>query len=279
MNSDICIVTSFNQKLYEKYAYQFINSYLEQKINIDLYIYSEDDKNNFKCNNNKIKVIQLLHNFPSIKKFYNNNNNYQLKKYIECPEKYKWKYDAIRFSYKIFSIIHNFNNYPNYKYILWIDADTLFLKKFNYKLIYKLIKENNMISFLGRSKLEGHSECGFLIFNRNHKYMKEYFNEILHLYLSKNIYNEKEWHDSYIWDLIRKKYEEKYNIKNFNISKYFYRHLKNKNINKDIFMAKNIMLKIPLNKYFLHLKGKINKEQKKIISQNDNNNYLYSIEI
>ena len=44
-------------------------------------------------------------------------------------------------------------------------------------------------------------------------------------------------------------------------------------------MAKNIMLKIPLNKYFLHLKGKINKEQKKIISQNDNNNYLYSIEI
>jgi len=277
-NSDICIVTSFNQKLYEKYANVFIDSYGDNNIPFDLFIYSEDDNNNFKNIKKNMKIIQLLNNNIPLNKFYKNNENYTLKKYIKCT-KNQWKYDCIRFSYKVFSIIHNFNHYDTYKYIIWIDADTIFKKNFDFSLIKKLIKNENMMSYLGRVPGEYHSECGFLIFNKKHEKIKDYFNEIEKLYLSKEIFNEKEWHDSYIWDLIRIKYEEKYKITNFNISKYFYNNLINKNIDKENFMSKNILSKIPLNKYLIHLKGEKNKIEKKIVTQIDKKNYIFKIDL
>jgi len=277
-NSDICIVTSFNQKLYEKYANVFIDSYGDNNIPFDLFIYSEDDNNNFKNIKKNMKIIQLLNNNIPLNKFYKNNENYTLEKYINCT-KNQWKYDCIRFSYKVFSIIHNFNHYDTYKYIIWIDADTIFKKNFDFSLIKKLIKNENMMSYLGRSSVEYHSECGFLIFNKKHEKIKDYFNEIEKLYLSKEIFNEKEWHDSYIWDLIRIKYEEKYKITNFNISKYFYNNLINKNIDKENFMSKNILSKIPLNKYLIHLKGEKNKIEKKIVTQIDKKNYIFKIDL
>ena len=277
-NSDICIVTSFNQKLYEKYANVFIDSYGDNNIPFDLFIYSEDDNNNFKNIKKNMKIIQLLNNNIPLNKFYKNNENYTLKKYIKCT-KNQWKYDCIRFSYKVFSIIHNFNHYDTYKYIIWIDADTIFKKNFDFSLIKKLIKNENMMSYLGRVPGEYHSECGFLIFNKKHEKIKDYFNEIEKLYLSKEIFNEKEWHDSYIWDLIRIKYEEKYKITNFNISKYFYNNLINKNIDKENFMSKNVLSKIPLNKYLIHLKGEKNKIEKKIVTQIDKKNYIFKIDL
>ena len=279
-DSDICIVTSFNQKLYEKYAFQFINSYNNQNIPFDLYIYSEDDSNDFKNLKSNMYLIQLLNVEKNLKKFYVNNENYNLEIYKNTPEKRKWKYDAIRFSYKVFSLTHNFFNFKKYNYMIWIDADTVFQKSFNNKLIKSLIKKDNMMSYLGRSKLEGHSECGFLIFNRLNEKTNNYLIDMKNMYLTKSVFNEKEWHDSYIWDLIRKKYEKKYNITNFNISEFFYNELINKEkINKDEFMSKNILLKIPLNKYLLHLKGSKNKEKKDIVTQKETNTYQYKINL
>jgi len=279
-DSDICIVTSFNQKLYEKYAFQFINSYNNQNIPFDLYIYSEDDSNDFKNLKSNMYLIQLLNVEKNLKKFYENNENYNLEIYKNTPEKRKWKYDAIRFSYKVFSLTHNFFYFKKYNYMIWIDADTVFQKTFDHKLIKNLINKDNMMSYLGRSNLEGHSECGFLIFNRLNDKINNYLMDMKNMYLTKSVFNEKEWHDSYIWDLIRKKYEKKYNITNFNISEFFYNQLKNKEkINKDKFMSKNILLKIPLNKYLLHLKGIKNKEEKDIVTQKEENIYKYNIDL
>ena len=38
------------------------------------------------------------------------------------------------------------------------------------------------------------------------------------MYSGGKLFNEKEWHDSYIFDQVRKKIEKKYNVINFNIS-------------------------------------------------------------
>ena len=101
-NKDICIITSFNQKLYEKYAFQFIDSYNEKNIPFDLFIYSEDDNNNFKNLKNNMNLIHLLKEENKLKNFYENNENYNLDIYKNTPTKHKWKFDAIRFSYKVF---------------------------------------------------------------------------------------------------------------------------------------------------------------------------------
>jgi hypothetical protein len=71
-----------------------------------------------------------------------------------------------------------------------------------------------MITYLGRPN---YSECGFLYFNMKHPFIKKYAEEMQKCYNEDLIYNEKEQHDSYIWDLVRKKFELNYDVKNYNI--------------------------------------------------------------
>ena len=42
---------------------------------------------------------------------------------------------------------------------------------------------------------------------------------MMEMYSGGKLFNEKEWHDSYIFDQVRKKIEKKYNVLNLNISK------------------------------------------------------------
>ena len=62
------------------------------------------------------------------------------------------------------------------------------------------------------------------------------------MYTSNDIYEEQEWHDSYIWDLVRIKYEKEYDIENFPLVG---THPTKNNLNKALFLFK----------YIEHLKG------------------------
>jgi hypothetical protein len=99
-----------------------------------------------------------------------------------------------------------------------------------------------MMSYLGRGG-KYHSECGFLIFNMNHQHTQDYLIEMKRMYTSGDIYKEIEWHDSYIWDVVRKRFEKKFNIKNKNLG------YEDRTIN-------DIVGNTFLFEYFYHLKGK-----------------------
>jgi hypothetical protein len=72
-----------------------------------------------------------------------------------------------------------------------------------------------MMTYLGRG--EQYSECGFLLWNLKHKDTQDYFKEMKNMYNNNLIYNEREQHDSYIWDLVRKKFERERNTMNIDI--------------------------------------------------------------
>ena len=59
---------------------------------------------------------------------------------------------------------------------------------------------------------------GFLIFNMGHQYTQDYLIEMRRMYTSGDIYKEIEWHDSYIWDVVRERFEKKLKVNNFSIS-------------------------------------------------------------
>ena len=71
------------------------------------------------------------------------------------------------------------------------------------------------------------------------------------MYLSNDIYKEKEWHDSYIWDIIRKRFEQKYNIVNFDIGSFY---------SQGKCMYNHVLTATPLFNHLDHLKGSIRKE-------------------
>ena len=66
------------------------------------------------------------------------------------------------------------------------------------------------MAYLGRQNT--YSECGFLIFNKKHNLIKIFFNDLRNIYLSNDVFYQQQCHDSWIFDLLRVRYEKKYNI-------------------------------------------------------------------
>ena len=107
-------------------------------------------------------------------------------------------------------------NDNNYDILIWVDADSVFHNPLTIDFINKHIyKENSMMTYLGRGGM--YSECGFLSWNLKHKDTKNYFEAMKKMYNEDLIYNEKEYHDSYIWDLVRIRFEKEHNTSNINI--------------------------------------------------------------
>lgn len=234
--SKVLCITTFNKKLYNKYSFGFMRSF---KLPFDLVIYSEGNlkflKERYKFD---FKIIDSNVKIPELGEFINKNKD----RNVEDVKEAGFYKDGIRFCYKVFCVTHcGINISDKYKYLIWLDADIIFKKKFDLEYIEKhFFEKDSMMSYLGRNN--NYSECGFLIFNLKHHKIKDYFIEMKRMYTSGDIYKEKEWHDSYIWDVVRNKFEKKYNIKNFNISK---------TNHNDVF--KNIPI---LYDIFYHLKGK-----------------------
>ena len=193
----VLVITSFNKKLYDEYAHRFVNTY---NWPFDLKIYTELK---FKIDNEKFEIIELE---QDSKNFVERNKNKSVKDF--------WV-DGVRFSYKVYSVIQAALK-KEYDILIWVDADSVFYKPLTLEFIKQnLFKENCMMTYLGRG--EHYSECGFLLWNLKHKDTQDYFNEMKSMYNNDLIYNEREQHDSYIWDLVRKKFERERNTMNIDI--------------------------------------------------------------
>ena len=184
---NVLVITSFNEKLYNEYAHRFVKTY---NWPFDLKIYTELK---FNIDNENFEVIELE---QDSKNFVERNKHKPAKGY---------SLDGVRFSYKVYTAIQA-SLKKEYDVLIWVDADSVFYKPLTVEFIKQnLFKEDYMMTYLGRG--EQYSECGFLLWNLNHKDTQDYFKEMKNMYNNDLIYNEREYHDSYIWDLIRKKFE------------------------------------------------------------------------
>jgi hypothetical protein len=235
VNSKVLCVTTFNNKLYNEYAHNFLKTY---NFNFDLIIYSEEQLDINNTFNKNITIVNSSLAIPEMINFINKNSE----RNIIDVENINYKGDAIRFCYKVFAVTHAGLLFKKYQYLIWLDADIIFLTPLSLETILKkYINNNYMMSFLGRKHM--HSECGILFFNMKHPYIIEYFKEMLRMYTSNDIYNLEEWHDSYVWDHVRIKFEKDYNITNYSIGCYQHK--------TDIFDYTSLSL------YMIHLKGKL----------------------
>ena len=108
------------------------------------------------------------------------------------------------------------------KYLIWLDADIKTYKKLPLTFLNTLVDESSYLSYLGRENISikhlNYSECGFLIFNTEHLINSVFWQDMMKMYDGGQLFLEKEWHDSYIFDVVRKNLEKTKNLKNINIS-------------------------------------------------------------
>lgn len=241
--NNVAVITCFNKKLLTSYAYNFLKT---MNFSFDLFIGHEDDLT--------MKDIETYTTKQNINLF-DLRDDYSLMSFIErnrnrneIDKKEHFLKDAIKFSYKVFTVCNIAEHYINkYKYLIWMDADLVFKTPFLYKDVLHFTKENTMMSYLTRmnGKHKQYSECGFLIFNCLHEYTKLYLENMKNMYENDLIYNEKEYHDSWIWDVVRTKYERNYDIENYPIP----------NDGKYHISKGNVLLHSELHNYMMHPKG------------------------
>ncbi len=245
----IAIVTSFNKKLYEYYAHRFLKSY---NWPFDLIVYHEGwVPEDFPIRNNIFyrniwegKVGNKLRKFQSRMSELNVDSVEK-----DRPDKIihgtNYKKDAIRFSYKVFAKCDAMlaPRHP-YDYVFWIDADVVFKKTITAKeVVDKFLPGEYAISFIDRPTY--YSECGFVGYNlRNHE-TRLFVSRFEDIYTNLNLVKEDEWHDSYLFDVVRKKYLK--NVPQFNLS-------------PTIRRVGNPWPDTPMAEYMDHLKGKARKD-------------------
>jgi hypothetical protein len=250
-----------NFKLYQYYGRKFIETWESNAADdLQLVISYEGDKNDLiEHQSPKIKIIDLSSNEHNefINKYgrFSEAQGLKFKLSNKFPGvatyDYNYRFDAVRFSFKIFSIKKCFDLGLIKNNFAWLDADVVCLRPFSSSDLDQFFpSDKEIISYLGRNnfpKPNSYSECGFVGFNFYHKEIHNFISNFLKLYTHGDLFHYKEWHDSYLFDVCRKKFEA--NGYEF------------KNLSRDYENEEHPFMKTELSIFFDHLKGPVRKQQ------------------
>ena len=208
-------VTTFNLEKH-KYGIEMINSFFANwpdEVKLTAYIENASPIDD-----------ALVKNKIVIKEFHENIPEYRLfKKKFKEKEKYTddFRFNVFRFAHKVYAISKALKDVKT-KYLIWLDSDIKTHKKIPVSFLHSLVDDTRYLSYLGRENISikhlNYSECGFLIFNTEHFIHSQFWEDMMEMYDGGKLFKEKEWHDSYIFDVVRINLEKTANIKNINIS-------------------------------------------------------------
>lgn len=129
------------------------------------------------------------------------------------PKK-QFRWDAVRFSYKVFSTALCASQIQS-GWMIWVDADTRTHSPVTGSWLSTVCPPGAMISYLGRGE-RYHSECGWVAYNLDHAATRNFISDFVAMYVTDAIFQQKEWHDSFIWDLVRRRYQDQHQFVNLN---------------------------------------------------------------
>jgi hypothetical protein len=243
------VVTTFNQQGLDRYAQRFINTFDKNMPNeIDLLIYSERANPTIPKNKRRTVQIfdvekQLRNTLIAFKKRWKGvpkaNGLAPDGSRLDAGKAFKW--DAVRFSHKVYAIFDAAKE-TDADVLIWMDADTVVHSPVSYEFFDKFIPSNVFTAFLGRGRK--YTECGWYSMNLKHPHADKFFEEFQKMYddAENGIFQEKEWHDSYIFDVVRKRHEQETGTVN-------------KDISSGIEGEGHPLINSELGAYFDHLKG------------------------
>lgn len=247
---EIAFISTINKKLYDEYGKRFLEEFAScASKDIKLFLIFEGEYPEEILNiSNNIFVVPLLSSKQKnfYRKFSNLNEAWGFRVRLTADKKLKikpdYRFNAIRFSFKPFAIHQCLDYLPNtITHLIWTDADLRCKRKFSIDDLMEFLPEDNqLMSYLGRDNF--YSECGFLGFNLQRTETIDYINRVVDIYESGSLFAYNEWHDSYIWDQVRKDFEKDHNC--------LFKNLSGKASNQ-----KHVYMHTNLSKIFDHLKG------------------------
>jgi hypothetical protein len=205
------VVTTFHAKGYEQYAQKFINTYLQSwPKNVNLYVYAEDCKIVESSDNLIVRdlhlssqpLVDFKNKWKNVPKANGDVSQDPVRsKRRDAGKGFKW--DAIRFSHKVYAIFHCAQN-CDADILLWMDADMICHSPVTEDVLNSLIPDTADLCFLGRGAK--FSECGLYAMNLRSQRITNFLKRFQHFYddAEKGIFTLDEWHDSFVFDAVRK---------------------------------------------------------------------------
>ena len=220
---EITVVTTFHKPGLDVYAQNFLNSfhkYVDKRVKMIAYA---EDCNPINPDPNQITIVDHHTKLPKLvffKECWRNdpraNGQGPDMKRADAKKKFKW--DAIRFANKVYAVLDAARTCGS-DILIWMDADTIVHNKMPLEFFENFIPNDVFLSYAGRGGK--YTECGWYSMNLKHVYALPFFNEFERMYedAENGIFKEKEWHDSYIFDVVRKWHESKFDVKNNDYAK------------------------------------------------------------
>lgn len=159
---------------------------------------------------NRIRVLDLLESCPDLVEF--------KRRYVDDPiangkvakdtrvpfQDNAFKWDAVRFSHKVFAIIHACSTVTS-DWAIWLDADTKTFADVPDDFLTDICDPRAMACYLGRRE-KYHSECGWVAYNLRHPDLRDFMASWRELYITGRLFDLREYHDSFVFDVLRKEF-------------------------------------------------------------------------
>ena len=216
--ASITVVTTFHPAGLTKYGQRFLDSFAARvDKRIKLFVYAEDcDPVN--PDPSRIAILDAKKALPKLNAFKAKWDNVpkangdiskdpvrSLRK--DSSKAFKW--DAVRFANKTYAVYDACTRSKGW--CVWMDADTFVHSDWSYKQFSELLPNNAYITYVGRGRgSQTWPECGFYGMNLNHPVCHSFLKDFEHMYedAENGIFTLEEWHDSYVFGELLKKYSE-----------------------------------------------------------------------
>jgi hypothetical protein len=235
----IAIVTTFNENGFETYGERMVKSFNERlPAEVDILVFTEGFT--LETDKPRVKIYDLPSESPELVnlkarwKDVPKANGYQTNDTSGKPD---FKYDAVRFSHKVFAIMAA-NKLTDADILIWVDGDTFAFENIPFDFILTQCPGvNEIASYLGRP--DHYTECGWVAYNR--RTSQEFLAAFAKAYLTDEIFTMTEWHDSWVFDRLRERFETSGN--------------KFKNLTPNATRGQHVFINGDLGKYMDHMKG------------------------
>ena len=208
-NLKYTLITTFHEEGMQQYGQRMIDTFEKYwPEQIDLVVYTENCSP--KTTKPNVKVVDLLAESKECRDFVerHKNNLRAHGKDVETQDPRKqFKWDAVRFCYKVFATQLAVKTIVDTDWLVWCDADTLTHTPVPVDFMRSISPFNAMITYLGRGD-KYHPECGWVGYNLRHPNTRLFINEFVSQYTEDKLFDLKEYHDSYVWSTIWKRYRE-----------------------------------------------------------------------
>jgi len=200
----LAVVTTFSKAGYEQYAHRMIASFERLwPSEIDLHIFADEPIPQIKSHRVHYHKEVVKDRDDFVCKF---GGNEAAKGIVNGQ--YNYRFDAVKFCHKPL-VLHHFATVYNkglerpYDGMIWLDADSLTHSRVPLKAAQKQFANPNVdLQYLGRCYK--YSECGYIYFNLRNEHGIDVLNGWTDFYRNGTFKKEKEWHDSWLFDIARK---------------------------------------------------------------------------